>query len=507
MSYFLCVDMGTSSAKIAIVSIKGEVKVTTNQSYQTYYPNSGWSEQNSEEWWQAVINGITVCLDNSKLNVKDIKCVGVAGQSWSNIAVDKNGNVLGNNPIWTDTRAKDICAEYIEKIGQENIFKVSGNPFMPGYQLPKILWLKENQPEIYRKTWQFMSSNGFIGYKFTGKSTLDYSQIYGLHNINMATATYDEKLTEQFSVDIEKLPEICQTTDIIGEVTKIAAEQTGLIRGTPVIAGGLDAACSTLGVGVYENGMVQEQGGQAGGMSIALDQLLIHPALIMSRHVLPDLFLLQGGTVGGGASFEWISDLFRPKYDNSNFNKKNYFIKLDKMAENISPGSEGLIFLPYMSGERSPIWDPNARGVFYGLDFNKADAHMIRSVMEGVAFSLRHNIEVAEEMDIHIAQYRATGGSANSPIWTQIKADVTSCEVVVPDSDDATVKGVAMLCGMALGDYKDLPDFINQTIKIKRTYSPNLANKQVYDHNFKIYKDLYLSLKNIMVESTRFFAE
>ncbi len=497
MENYLCIDIGTSSAKIAIVDVEGHVLISNNQSYPTYYPNPGWSEQNPEDWWAAVVNGIKYCLEEKQISGQDIKCVGIAGQSWSNVSIDKDGNTFSNTPIWTDTRAKEICERYIEKIGEEAIFKVSGNPFMPGYQLPKILWLMENEPENYQKTDKFLSSNGFIGYKLTGKIKMDDSQAYGLHNINMQTLEMDEFLTEEFGIDADKIPEICSPTSIIGEILEEAASQTGLVAGTPVIAGGLDAACSTLGVGVYEDGMVQEQGGQAGGMSIALKEMITHPALIMSRHVVPGLFLLQGGTVAGGASYEWLVKLLKPEESVCEINKKDFFIHLDQLAENVNEGSDGLIFLPYLSGERSPIWDPSAKGVFYGLDFGKGKGHLTRAVMEGVAYSLQHNLETAQEIGIDIHQFRATGGSANSKLWTQIKADVTGCHIDVPESDDATVKGVAMLCGMALGSYQNIGDFIRETIKIKKSYEPQ-KNNEKYDRNFKKYKEIYQSLKHIM---------
>ncbi len=501
MEYYITLDVGTSSSKIAIIDTECKVIFTSTQSYPTYYPSLGFAEQNPNEWWEAIKKGINICLSESGIERKKILCVGVAGQSWSNIPVNNQGDVLGNNPIWTDTRASDICLETEKKIGKERIFNNSGNPFMPGYQLPKILWLKKHNRRLYDETWQFMSSNGFIVYKFTEQSKMDYSQIYGLHNINIKTAEYDKDLSEEFDIDLSKLPELCETTEIVGKVTNNASQETGIPEGTPVIAGGLDAACSTLGVGVYKSGGVQEQGGQAGGMSIALDNMIAHPSLILSRHAVPGMFLLQGGTVGGGASFEWISKLLAADYDLRFDKKSDYFKYLDDSAADVNPGSDGLIFLPYLAGERSPIWDPNAKGVYFGLDFNKSKGHLIRALLEGVAFALRHNMEIAREVGIEISKYRSTGGSANSSVWTQIKSDVTSSEVEVPDSDEATVKGIAYLCGLAVGVYSNLSDIVDKTIIIKKEYSPDSNNYDIYNKNFEIYKKLYLSLKELMKES------
>lgn len=492
MQYFLAIDIGTSATKTGIVSFDGNVVDTSTKSYKTYYGEFGRIEQDPSEWWTAVCEGIKDCVYKSGIDSKDIVGIGVDGQSWSNVPVSAQGEILGNTAIWTDSSASALCTEYNNKIGQERIFEVGRNLLMPGYQLPKILFNQRHFPEIQEKTKYYLSSNGFIAYKLTGEASLDYSQAYGLHCYDLVKKQFDLDLVKKFDLDLGQIPKVVNSSEIIGSLTKEAASVTGLKVGTPVIAGGLDAACATLGAGVYIDGDAQEQGGQAGGMSLCLDTPVADPKLIFGAHVIPDKYLLQGGTVAGGASLEWFSDLVfhdgQPKD----------FKWLDSIAEKIPAGSNKLIFLPYLSGERTPIWDTNASGLFFGLHFKHKLPDLTRAVMEGVAFSLKHNIEVASKVGVDTKELYATGGSSNSILWTQIKSDVTGLSIKVPESDAAALKGTAMLIGLALNIYNSVDEAVETMVQVKRTHEPTTDNSEIYQKQFEIYKKLYPHLKQDM---------
>ena len=266
-----------------------------------------------------------------------------------------------------------------------------------------------------------------------------------------------------------------------------------------MVAGALDAACGTLGAGVCHPGETQEQGGQAGGMSICLDTYQADPRLILSYHAVPGQWILQGGTVGGGGVMRWMekefADYERIKGQETG---KSSLVLFNEIAEKVAPGSDGVVFLPYMSGERSPIWDPNAKGVFYGLDFSKTKGHFVRAAMEGVALSLKHNLDVAYEAGASVSELRAMGGSANSLLWTQIKADVTGKKIIVPSSDTATTLGAVILAGVGIGMYNSFEEAVDKTVVIKREHEPNPANREVYDKNYEIYLQLYEQLKGVM---------
>ena len=298
------------------------------------------------------------------------------------------------------------------------------------------------------------------------------------------------------------MPDIVPCHQVVGTVTKATAEQTGLAVGTPVVAGGLDAACGTLGAGVVHPGETQEQGGQAGGMSICLDTYAADPRLILSYHVVPGQWLLQGGTTGGGGVMRWLErELGQYERMMKEETGKSSLVQFNELAEKVAPGSDGLVFLPYMAGERSPIWDPDAKGVYYGLDFSKTKSHMIRAAMEGVAYSLKHNLDIAESTGAVAEELLAMGGSANSLLWTQIKSDITGKPIAVPSSDTATTLGAVILAGVGVGVYESFEDAVKQTVKITRRHVPDMEKHELYMKNYKTYLALYENLKELMKET------
>jgi len=485
----LGIDIGTSACKAAVFDRSGDVVASRTGAYGTYYPKEGHVEQKPAEWWDAVCGSLRAIFASGKARPTDIKCVGIDGHSWSAVMMDKSGGVLADTPIWMDTRAAGICEE-IKKSGLEKaIFAVCGNPLAPTYTTPKLMWFGRHRPEIFKKTHKVLQSNSYIVYRLTGVLSQEPSQCYGLHFHDMAKKTLDKSVAEALGLNIGMIPNIYDCHQVVGAVTREASGQTGLPEGTPVVAGGVDSACGTLGAGVLENGETQEQGGQSGGMSICLDDFRPHEKLIMCAHVVPGKYLLQGGTVGGGASFKWLRDNFFPGLG---------FAEMDALASKVPPGSDGVVFLPYMAGERSPIWDPGAKGVFYGFDFSKNRAHFARSVMEGVAYSLLHNLETAKETGCDAGTLYSNGGAANSELWMQIKSDVTGKPIAVPLSDVSTTLGAALLGGVGVGMYKNFAEAVKSTVKIRKTFSPNAENHEVYMKRYETYLEVYENLKETM---------
>ncbi len=491
----LGIDIGTSACKAVAFDPSGEVLARATEEYAVYYPKPGYVEQNPVEWWEAVCRAIK-SLCQSGIDAGEIAGIGIDGQSWSAIAIDKEGSVLTNTPIWMDTRSEDICKKLINDFGEDRLFGTSGNPVQPMYTLPKILWYKENLPEVYAKIDKVLQSSSFIAFMLTGAITGEPSQGYGFNCYNMKENRYDFELCKEIGIDPNFLPPIVPCHSIVGGVTAKAAELTGLKEGTPVVAGGLDAACGTLGAGVVKPGQTQEQGGQAGGMSICMDECHMDKRLILGAHVVPNHWLLQGGTVGGSGALRWFEQEFGAmEREMAKEKGTNSFIELSREAETIAPGSDGLVFLPYMSGERSPIWDSKAKGIFYGIDFSKTRAHFARAVMEGVAYSLRHNLEAAKEAGADVDVLSAVGGAANSKVWMQLKADITGKTIVVPTSDTATAFGAAILAGVGVGIYADFESAVRDTVTITAQYIPNKENEAVYDEGYRMYRKLYNNLR------------
>lgn len=498
-SYLLGIDIGTSACKVAVFNKAGEVLAAATGDYPVYYPHEGWAEQNPDDWWSAVCKATKETISKAGISSDEIAGVGIDGQSWSAIAIDKDGKVLTNTPIWMDTRSQDICDRLNKEIGEDEIFKVAGNSLQPSYTTAKIIWYKENLPEVYANIYKILQSNSFIAFRLTDAISHDMSQGYGLHCFDMQKGCWDAEMCKKLGIPMEFLPDLCACDHVVGTVTAKASEESGLAVGTPVVAGGLDAACGTLGAGVLHAGETQEQGGQAGGMSICIDEYRADPRLILGYHVIPDKWLLQGGTTGGGGVMRWFerefADYERIMKEETGVSSLN---QLNVIAEKVAPGCDGVVFLPYMSGERSPIWNPHAKGVFYGLDFAKTKGHMVRACMEGVALSLRHNLEVAKEAGANAEVLRAMGGSANSLLWTQIKSDITGKPIVVPSSDTATTLGAAMLAGVGVGLYKDYEEAVALTVKETRRHEPNKDNHDIYEETYNTYLELYKSLEHMM---------
>jgi xylulokinase len=499
MECALGIDIGTSACKVAAFGRDGTVIASAAEEYGTFYPKPGWAEQNPKDWWAASCKAISKVLGQPGVSAKEVAGVGIAGQSWASVAIGKDGDAIGNTPIWMDTRAGDICAELAEKVGEKRIFETSGNPLQPSYTTAKVVWQDRNSSE---KAVRVLQSNSYVAYKLTGSMTQDVSQGYGIHCFDMRKRSWDFGLCLDLGIRPEVLPDIHPCHEVIGTVSSQGA-LSGLLAGTPVVAGGLDAACATLGVGAIHAGEAQEQGGQAGGMSICMDQYIADPRLILGCHVVPNLWLLQGGTTGGGGVMRWLErELGAFEREEGIRLGKSSLEILDELASAINPGSDGVLFLPYMAGERSPIWSPNAKGVFYGLDYSKSKGHMVRAALEGVAFSLRHNMEVAALAGAHADVLRSMGGAANSRLWTQMKSDITQKPITVSHSDHATTLGAAILAGVGVGMFASFDEAVGLAVKTRRTHEPNAGVKGKYDEAFARYLGLYESLKGFM-ESQR----
>ena len=487
--FILGIDIGTSAVKAALFRTDGTTAASDSQAYQTEYPYPGWVQQDPRDWWDAVCACVKRLILRTGTDPAAIVSVGVDGQSWAMVALDAGGAVVCPSPIWTDCRAAEVCLDMKEKAGEERLFRCSGNPVMPGYTTPKLLWLKKERPDEYVRVRTVLQSNGYIVFQLTGRMTQDICQAYGWHCFDMRAGHWDEALAEKLGIDPALLPPIVGCSDVVGCVTREAAEVTGLAKGTPVVAGGLDAACGTLGVGVIHPGQTQEQGGQAGGMSICLDTCKAHPNLILSRHVVPGRWLLQGGTTGGGGALRWFREQFCPELSFENMN-----VEAERAGD-----ADDLFFLPYMAGERSPVWEPKAEGVFWGLSFSVTRGQMIRAVMEGVAFSLRHNLEAAAQCGCTVGRLRTTGGSGKSRLWTQIKADVTGYGIDAVMADMETAKGAALLGGMGIGLFRDWDAAVGTT-SVRMRCEPDWERNRFYSDRYARYLKLVEAALPVMKE-------
>jgi xylulokinase len=427
-----------------------------------------------------------------------VAAIGVDGVGWTLISVDRAGNPLHPAMIWLDRRA-DQETIWLKSLPEaDNLVNMNANPLDAAYITPKLIWLKKNHPDIFDSAHRFLEATGFIVSRFTGEFICDHTQAYGYHFFDIRNETWDHQSAGIIGVPIEKLPRLARSTQVVGSVTQEAAEKTGLKAGTPVIAGCLDAAAGALGSGVVKTGQTNEQGGQAGGLGISLDHVLVEPRLIFSHHVIPGQYLLQAGTVGGG-SLSWFRDqLGHPEVSVGTLIGQNPFELLSEQVEISKPGANGLIFLPYMAGERTPLWSSVARGVFFGLTYNTTRADMLRAIMEGCAFAVYDNLQIAEEHGVRVDEYLGSGGAVQSAVWCQIKADIYGKPFIVAKRADGGEGGHGLglfaLAAYGIGLHKDIGPCVSDLLPRRQVFEPSMRNHAFYQEMFGVYRTLSRSL-------------
>jgi xylulokinase len=496
MTYLIAVDIGTSSTKTAIRDASGRLLAEAAAAYSIRRPAPAWAEIDVEDWWQAVCVTVRQVIAQSGVNPRDVAGIGVDGVSWTLIPVDRQLQPLCPAMIWLDRRAEAQAAWLRAQPEAEAWVNMAANPLDAAYVTPKLLWLRAHNPRAFAEAACFLNSTGYITARMTGVLTCDYTQAYAYHFYDIRSTCWDAEAALQFGIPLEKLPTLVPPTAVIGEITPRAAEEMGLAAGVTVIAGGLDAAVGALGAGVVRLGQTVDQGGQAGGMLMSVDRVIVEPLLIFGHHVLPSQYLLQSGTVGGGTLGWFRQELWQ------NLSSDNPYESISAEAAGSPPGANGLIFLPYMAGERTPLWDSNARGVFFGLSYQTTRADMLRAVMEGCAFAVYHGLRVAEARGATVSEWLGDGGAARSATWCQIKADITGKPFIVARQADGSegghTLGLFALTAQAVGlcQLEQLPEFVEHLLPQRQVYHPSPANHAVYGALFEIYLNLSEKLKD-----------
>ncbi len=492
--YILTVDVGTSSTKTAVWNSTGTVLAEALAAYALHRPEPLWAEIDANIWWQAVCDTIRQVLAQADVNPHDVAGVGVDAVSWTLIPVDEAANPLAPAMIWLDRRAEEETA-WLNGLPEAHHFvNLVANPIDAAYITPKLVWLRQNHPQIFATAYKFLEATGFIVACFTGQFVCDYTQAYGYHFFDIRNERWDEDAAATIGVPLAKMPRLCPSSEIVGAVTAKAAGETGLRAGIPVLAGCLDAVAGALGSGVTRSGQTNEQGGQAGGLGISLDRVVVEPRLIFSHYVLPQQYLLAAGTVGGG-SLGWFRDqLGQVETAVSPLIQQNPFELFSQQASQSPPGANGLIFLPYMAGERTPLWSSVARGVFFGLSYNTSRADMLRAIMEGCAFAVYDNLQVAAEHGVTVDEYLGAGGATQSAVWCQIKADVYGRPFIVAQRADGGEGGHGLglfaLTAHAVGLADDIGDCVNNLLPRRRVYEPSPQTHALYQELFQVYRSV-----------------
>ncbi len=483
-SLLLGIDIGTTAAKAVLVTPGGQVISEGRAQYLTEHLAVNWVEQNPEEWWRALCSATLEAV----AKVPGVKILGVAisSQAPTFLAVDSSGDPLRPALIWMDRRAEKEAQEIANKI--PNIAELTGNRADPYYVAAKILWFIRNEPELYAKTKYFLQIPGYLNFRLTGKFGLDKPHASLLQLRTADQDGWSKELLSTVGVNPELFPEIGDCSQLLGEVGTKASIESGIPAGTPIFFGSVDGASAALEAGAIDPGIVAEMTGTSTVLIMPTDGTVRSEAFIAMSHAIPGRELQLGAMVASGASVQWLHEKI--------LGNKISIEQLTKGAENVNPGSDGLLFLPYMMGERSPIWNTNARGVFFGLSLTTTPESMVRAVLEGTAFALLHNIEIARSIGLPVDEIRSIGGGTKNGLWNQIKADVLGIPVAILRESIGAPIGSAFIAGLGLGLYPDIRSAVTNAVFIANRYVPNSKNHIYYTDRYQRFRGLYESLKD-----------
>jgi len=500
MSLLIGVDIGTSGTKTVLFKEDGSVVSSAAIEYPLYQPQNGWAEQDPSDWWHAVYGTMQSVIRKSGCRPSDIKGVGLSGQMHGLVMLDKAGNVLRKSIIWCDQRTAKECAEITEKVGAKRLIEITANPALTGFTASKILWVRNNEPDVYAKCAHILLPKDYIRYMLTGEFATEVSDASGMQLLDIPGRCWSDEVLEKLAVDKSFLAKVYESPEISGRLTKKAAELTGLKEGTPVAGGAGDNAAAAVGTGTVEDGKAFTTIGTSGVVFAHTSKLSIDPKGRVHTFccAVPGAWHVMGVTQAAGLSLKWYRDNFcHEEMDTAAGMGVDPYYLMDKQAARIPIGSGRLIYLPYLMGERTPHLDPDCRGVFFGLSAMHTKQHMLRAVMEGVTFSQRDSIEVLRGMGVQISEMLACGGGGSSPLWRQMLADVYGCPVKTVISKEGPALGVAILAGVGTGVYKSVQEACREVIRTNPPQEPVQENSTEYEKYYKIYRELYPALKGI----------
>ena len=498
--YVAAMDIGTSGCKSIIVDDAGAVVASVTEEYPLYSPKPGWNEQEPDDWWKGAYTGLHKAIDKSGVDPADIKALSFSGQMHGLVALDADGRVIRRGILWNDQRCAPQCQAAIASVGGFDEWrKFTNNNLLPGYQGGKILWLKENEPENYARMRTALLPKDYLRYKITGEYCTDVSDASGTGLFDVKNRTYNWELIDRLGMDRSWFPRAVESSEVTGTVTAEAAELTGLKEGTAVVGGGGDAVIQTTGMGLIHEGILGLTIGTAGVVAMGLDEYFENTdnTLQVFCNNADGLYHVMGIMLACGGSYQWYRNTFC-EYEKkiAAENGVDPYVYLNGAAEASVPGSHRLLYLPYLSGERSPYSDPNLRGCFIGLSQMHVKGDITRSVMEGVTYGMRQMYDALIRMKpMDLNKIIISGGGSNSDLWRQIVSDIFQIPVyTVSGANEGGAYGACLVAGVGAGIWKDLDEACS-AVKQMTENVPNPANKGIYDEMYGIYKDMVPVLK------------
>ena len=497
-NYLLGIDVSTTATKALLIDDCGAVRAVASTEYPFETPQPLWSEQDAALFWNGTVKSIRGVIEKSQVDPKNIAAIGLTGQMHGATLLDAHGGPLRPCILWNDQRTQKQCDEITARIGAARVLQLTGNPVLTGFTAPKILWVRENEPDIYRQVVHILLPKDYARYKLTGEFFSDVSDSSGTSLFDVGKRAWSDEMLRALDIPRAWMPEVTESPVVSAKISADAARATGLIEGTPVVGGGGDQAAGAVGTGIVRSGIVSATLGTSGVVFAQSDDYCIEPQgrLHAFCHAVPGKWHLMGVMLSAAGSFRWYRDaLGAHEKEIAARNNEDVYDVLTREAATVSAGCEGLLFLPYLTGERTPYPDPNARGAFIGLTVRHTKAHLTRAVLEGVSYGLRDSFELMRALGIATTQVRASGGGARSALWRQILADVFNAEIVTVNVTEGAAYGAALLAGVGAGIYRDVESACDAVIKTTSTNKPSDA-KSVYEKFYPRYCALYPALKS-----------
>ena len=488
----LGIDIGTGGTRAVLIDVKGTVLATETADHPPFASlKPGWAEQDPDDWWRAAVIAIRKIV--SKFPADSIAAIGLTGQMHGSVLLDKSDRPLRPALLWCDQRTERQCGEITQKIGARKLIELVANPAITGFTLPKLLWVRENEPKNWTRVKSILLPKDYIRFRLSGDRASDVADSSGTLLFDVRMRRWSREMIERFEIEIEKLPSVYESIEITGRVSKYAANETGLRKGTAIVAGAGDNAAGAIGMGMTRPGAVSCTIGTSGVVFAVSDTPRLDPKgrIHTMCHAIPGRWHNTGVTLAAGLSLKWFKQ---------NFGGGKSYEDLDREADAIPAGSDGAIWLPYLMGERSPHMDPNARAAFVGLTASHTTSHLTRAIMEGVAFSLCDSLAIFKDTGVHVNSIRVGGGGAKSPLWPRIQADVYGQKVETLVADEGAAYGAGLLAGVGASVWKTVDEACKRTIRVEEKFVSDRKSVAILNKQYEKYRKLYPLLRSLQKE-------
>ncbi|HUA00173.1 MAG TPA: xylulokinase [Candidatus Aquilonibacter sp.] len=496
-SHVMGIDVGTGGTRVVIVDASGHIVASVTEEHEPFASaHTGWAEQHPDDWWRAARIAIRKALQESKLRAEQVACIGLSGQMHGAVMLDAAGEVVRPALIWCDVRTQKQCDELTAQIGSERLIELTCSPALTNFTLTKLLWTREHEPKNWQRVRSVMLPKDYVRFKLTGVAATDVADASGTLMLDVARRKWSTEIMKAVQIDESVLPALYESAEVCGEISAAGAEASGLAAGTRVVAGAGDQAAGAVGLGIVTPGTVSAAIGTSGVVFAATDRPVTDPRgrLHTFCHAIPNRWHVMGVTQAAGLSLRWLRDTFFKEWTSGS---KDPYDQMTREADAVASGADGLLWAPYLMGERTPYLDPNVRGALVGLTASHGRGHVTRAVLEGVAFSLKDTFTIFDEMRIPVKRVRLGGGGARSPLWRRIQAEVYGREVEIAEAEEGAAYGAAILAGVGVGFWPSVDTACEKVVRVADCVRPSPDGAAVLNSQYQAYRRIYPAMKSI----------